>query len=140
MRLAFLLVLFATATVADDGKEYRRDRLARDYGEFIQHFRSKNWDGVCGFVSDQTKAGFGPGEEGCEGVKRVFANDQSCWSEMLVALQQGCKMLDSGGNPSCILPPQFADDDVIYAGARGGFTFDANKDKWMVDALVCGGD
>lgn len=140
MRLAFLLVLLATAAVEDDGQARQRDQLAGDYGEFTQHFRNKNWSGVCGFVSDRTKAGFGPGEEGCEGVKRVFANDPDCWGRMLVALEQGCKLSASGGDRACILPPQFADDDVIYLGARGSFSYDPKKSKWMLDSLVCGGD
>lgn len=110
------------------------------YGQFIQHFSRKNWNGVCDFVSDQTKTGFGPGDAGCEGVKLVFAKDQRCWSDMLAALQQGCEMSSAGGNPSCIFPPQLADEDVIYIGARGGFTFDSDSNEWIADALICGGD
>lgn len=140
MKVAFLIVFLASAAVADAEEVRHRDQLLSDYGEFTEHFRSKNWDGVCDFIFEETKAGFGPGEEGCGGVKRVFENDQRCWSEMLVALQQGCKILDSGGNLSCIMPSQFADADVIYIGARGSFRFDPTGDKWMVDALVCGGD
>ncbi|XCN71784.1 MAG: hypothetical protein Q3M24_15910 [Candidatus Electrothrix aestuarii] len=111
------------------------------YSEFIQVFGEKNWDAVCRFVSDTTKAGFGPNQEGCAGVKRVYNKDHHCWDEMMFALRQGCKVTSSDEAITCVAPPQWADESiVVYLGARAGFTYNRKTGTLNATSLICGGD
>lgn len=125
---------------ATDGQNEGAENLVWEYARFVQAFRAKDWSNVCDFVSDSTKAGFGPAQEGCEGVKRVYAGDGPCWDEMVFALRQGCRKTSINGEPACVSPPQWNDDDVAYLGARAAFVFDAGSGRWMAQYLVCGGD
>ena len=137
--LSLLSVLPAFVGAADAELDQRLDQLTWDFAEFVQHFRHKNWDGVCRFVTEDTKAGFG-GEAGCEGVRQVYAATPGCWEEMVFALRQGCRRTGSGANISCVAPPQFADDKVSYLGARAALSYREDADRWMADYLICGGD
>lgn len=138
--IVFLFSMVASfAATADAGPDQRRDQLTWDFAEFVQHFRHRNWDGVCRFVTPNTKAGFG-GEAGCKGVRQVFAEDEACWDEMVFALRQGCKRIGDGGAARCIAPPQFTDRSVSYLGARAAFSYDEESKRWTADYLICGGD
>jgi len=137
-RFLMLLLLFISSRAAALEVQVL-DQLVWDYGQFVETFRAKNWDGVCGFVTEHTKAGFG-GEEGCAGVRQVYAEDARCWEEMVFALRQGCKRTGSGDHVVCIAPPQFSDPAVSYLGARAGFSYDRERARWVADFLICGGD
>lgn len=134
-----VLVVVSFSATADDQME-RRDRLLWDYAQFVELFRVKDWPGICELASEHIQVGFGPGDEGCVAVKRVYGENQRCWGDMLFALRQGCRTTQAGGRGTCISPPQFADTDVVYMGARAGFSFDAERGRWMADSLICGGD
>lgn len=102
--LVIPFLLLPVAAGADAGQQQVRDQLVWDFAEFVHHFRGRNWEGVCRFVSERTKAGFG-GETGCAGVRQVYADNEACWKEMVFALRQGCKRAGRGSNVSCIAPP-----------------------------------
>lgn len=137
VRIFLLLLFFPFYVSADDDEIW--DKLVWDYSEFTQNFEMRNWKAVDRYINDKTKAGFG-GETGIEGVKQVYANDERCFDEMVLALKQGCKKSDAGGELSCDAPPQWADSSVVYLGARAGFEYSRNKRKWFVKYLICGGD
>ncbi|HKJ77333.1 MAG TPA: hypothetical protein VKA64_09030 [Gammaproteobacteria bacterium] len=137
--LSALIALCSLPASAAGEQDQIVDRLTWDFAEFVHHFRGRNWEGVCRFVTDRTKAGFG-GEAGCIGVRQVFAENERCWEEMVFTLRQGCKRTGSGANLSCVAPPQFTDDRVSYLGARAAFSYKRESKRWMADYLICGGD
>ena|GEM_PF-1094445 len=138
--LVLLLAMSSLAVaVAEEGAGLAQDRemLNFRYAEFVGAFRAKNWEHVCRFVTDKTKAGFGPGQMGCAGVKAVFSEDEQCWEDMLFSLRQGCRI--SRGAAGCSAPPQL-NDDVAYLGARAFFSYDKEDDRLKAHSLICGGD
>ncbi len=132
----FISLLVVTAHAKD---EEAWDKLVWDYGEFVERFEMRQWDEVFRFVRPQTKAGFG-GEMGVAGVKQVFVDNGRCFTAMVTALKQGCKKLDVETGLLCLAPPQFADSSVVYTGARAGFSYNRDEERWFVDYLICGGD
>ena len=134
-----IFLLTPLLVLAQDRRPEGNEQLVWEYAEFVQAFREKNWTDVCEFVSEHTKASFG-GDEGCAGVRRVYAGDDQCWDEMVFALRQGCRKTSVNGDLACVSPPQWADEDVAYLGARAGFVFNPERKKWMAEYLVCGGD
>ena len=126
----------ATTEREADSRE-AREALTFRYAEFVGAFRARNWRHVCDFVTDETQAGFGPGQMGCEGVKAVFAEDRDCWDDMVFALRQGCRV--NADATACSSPPQLG-SDVIHLGARAAFSYDPDSDELKASWLICGGD
>ena len=131
------LLLFPFFASADDDEIW--DKLVWDYGDFAQNFEARNWEGVYRYINEETKAGFG-GEVGIEGLKQVYINDDNCFNAMLFALKQGCKKSGAGGELSCDAPPQWTDSSIVYLGARAGFVYRRDEQKWLARYLICGGD
>ena len=141
--LSVLILFFSVSPLAvalgKDGAMPAQDRemLTFRYAEFVGAFRGKNWNHVCTFVTDETKAGFGPGQMGCAGVKAVFAENEQCWEDMLFALRQGCRISRSA--EACSSPPQLS-DEVAHLGARAFFSYNKEDDLLKANSLICGGD
>ena len=131
------LSIFVSCTFAHAEQIAVPEELRWKYAEFVYAFGEKNWNGVCRFVSSATKAGFGPNEDGCEGVKQVYSQNNQCWDEIMFALRQGCKSTSAGEGVTCVAPPQLSD---VYLGARAGFTYNRKTKKLIATALICGGD
>ena len=108
MILAAVASWHATAADPVRGLTEQREHLTFRYAEFVHAFRNRNWDHVCTFVDDDTQAGFGPGETGCDGVHSVFANNEQCWEDMQFALRQGCRINTKANG--CASPPQLESD------------------------------
>ncbi|MCI5211762.1 MAG: hypothetical protein D3910_23950 [Candidatus Electrothrix sp. ATG2] len=138
--IALLLSILVCAASVHSEQTPTSENLSWKYAEFVHAFGEKDWTTVCRFVSSATKAGFGPNEEGCTGVMRVYGKDNQCWYEIMFALRQGCKVTSSGGNITCVAPPQWVDESVVYLGARAGFAYDLKTDKLTATYLICGGD
>lgn len=130
-------VVFSINSSAMD--EQVLDQLVWDYSGFVSSFESKDWEQVFLYITDDTKAGLG-GEQGIEGVKSIYVNGSVCFDNMLFALKQGCKKVDSEKRTECIAPPQWADPDVISLGARASFVYSEKSKKWVAGMLICGGD
>lgn len=135
-----LLFFFVSCTFVHAEQIAAPEKLRWKYAEFVHAFGEKNWNGVCRFVSSSTKAGFGPNEEGCTGVKRMYSQNSQCWDEMMFALRQGCKITSSGESITCVAPPQLSDESVVYLGARAGFTYNQKTEELIATSLICGGD
>lgn len=137
MLLAALLLPLAGS--AADSPEQVRDQLVWDFSEFSQAFTSRDWDTALRFVSADTKASFG-GDQGPAGVMNVFGRDYACHAAMAAALSQGCRKLGEGPAMQCIAPPQAAQSDVVYLGARASFQYSEAEERWLAVYLICGGD
>lgn len=135
-----LLFFFAYIAFAQADQLPAHEEFSWKYAEFVHVFRGKNWDAVCGFVTSTTKAGFGPNEEGCDGVRVVYGMEGQCWDEMMFALHQGCKIKSSGNSINCAAPPQWSDEDIVYLGARASFTYSPETGEFTATHLICGGD
>ena len=137
MMLAALASLHAAGSDPAHGLTEQRENLTFRYAEFVHAFRNRNWEHVCTFVDDDTQAGFGPGETGCDGILSVFANNEQCWEDMQFALRQGCRINKEASG--CTSPPQL-ENDVAYLGARASFTWDHESNQLKAGSLICGGD
>ncbi len=139
-RSTLLLALLAPApSFAAELSEEVLDQLVWDFAGFTYAFEGENWGGVCEYVTDGTKVGFG-GEMGCDGVRLVYAEDPQCHSDMVFALKQGCRKIGAGTEVACLSPPQWLQRDVVYLGARASFSYSAEAGRWIADYLICGGD
>ena len=139
MNRALLLALSLLLATPAASTEQTEDQLVWDFGEFTQAFVRMDWETVLRFVSPATKASFG-GDTGPAGVLRVFADDPTCQRAMAEALAQGCRKVGTGTAMQCIAPPQAAESDVVYLGARASFQFNESAERWMAGFLICGGD
>lgn len=141
-RLAGIAVLlgFGLAWPASAAPPSAEDELAWQYAQFVQAFRNQDWHTVCRSVSAKTRTGFGPGDSGCEGVRRVYTDDKRCREQMMLALDQGCRKTPAETGTACTAPPQWHDDEIVYSGARAQFLYQPGADRLTATYLVCGGD
>ena len=136
-----IVVMFLPRTLhAEVMPPQHKGEFTMRYAQFIYELQGNHWGQMKKYETNNTKCGFGHGEEGAGCIERVYRNNQQCISDVLFSLKQGCKMQPSQNGMSCISPPQWADQSVIILGSRASFTYNAEKDTISVNYLICGGD
>jgi len=131
------LPIFANAT--EDMENYK-DEIRWGFSGFIQSFQSKNWSRISEYETKATKCGFGPKEEGIGCIRNAIIRSETCVTDMLFSLKQGCKFSRNKNIISCTSPPQWHDESIIILGARASFEFNMKNKKISVNQFICGGD
>ena len=130
--------LLSSFLYADEQSE---DTFLWDVSGFVEMFELKRWNELEQYFSPTTIVGFG-GESGIKGVQHIVQEEENnrCFNNIVFALKLGCRYIERGENMSCVSPPQSANKDIIYLGARAKFSFNFDKKKMVVDYFICGGD
>ena len=140
LRLLIVVMLLPLALQAEAKPPQYKGEFTMLYAQFIYEFQSKYWEQMTKYETNNTKCGFGPGEEGIGCIEKVYRNNQECMNEVLFSLKQGCKRYPSQNELSCTSPPQWSDQSIIILGARASFTYNTENDTISVNHLICGGD
>ena len=134
----FLPLLLCASLVSADNPQ-ARDSLLWDYSDFHQALRHGEWERAAKYLAKDSKIGFG-GDLGLSGFHSVVRDDPSCVRSLILALDQGCRLEHANRELGCVSPPQFANPDVLYLGARVKFVYREASDAVVIRYLVCGGD
>lgn len=135
----YILLLLSVLPLSAFGNDARaRDDLLWGYAEFLQSLETGDFAVAQKYVAPDTKIGFG-GDDGPAGFRVAVIDTPRCIEDLVFALRQGCRLVAGGGESACISPPQFADPEVLYLGARLKFVQAAGK-ALSIQYLICGGD
>jgi len=139
-KLLILAILFPFILQAEESPQLVNEEFMWKYAEFMELVRTKNWEGISAFERENTKCGFGPGQEGVGCIQKVINRRERCRADILFSLKQGCKVTHNNDVVSCVSPPQWGDESVIILGGRVSLVFDIRNKKTFVSHFICGGD
>lgn len=139
-KLLILAILLPLILQAEESPKLVNDAFMWKYAEFMELVRTENWEGISVFERENTKCGFGPGQEGVGCIQKTINRRERCRADILFSLKQCCKVTHNQGVVSCISPPQWGDESVIILGGRVSLVFDIRNKKTFVSHFICGGD
>ena len=139
-KLLVLIILFPLMLQAEESSKLVNNEFMWKYAEFMELVRAENWEGISAFERENTKCGFGQGEEGVGCIKKTINSRETCKADILFSLKQGCKMTHNNDVVSCVSPPQWGDESVIILGGRVSLVFNIKNKQTSVSHFICGGD